>query len=292
MAKPGAPGPVKEKSFLGLTTQGFHRVAYTEWGQRNDQPTVVCVHGFSRNGRDFDFLASALQPVRRVVCPDMAGRGRSDWLADKQNYSFITYCADMTALLARLETETVDWIGTSMGGLIGMILAAQPRSPIRRLVVNDSGPFIPKAAPKRIVGYVGAPPAFASMDEGERYLRTVLAPFGALTDEQWAHMARHSVRESPDGGYRVVYDPGIVAPMKSGPIQDLDLWPVWDRIQCPVLVLRGTASDVLLPDTAAEMQRRGPRAEVVEFEGVGHAPALMAPEQIDAVRRWLLDTSP
>lgn len=152
MTTPTTAAPVKEKSVLGLTTQGFHRVAYTEWGQRNDQPTVVCVHGFSRNGRDFDFLASALQPNRRVVCPDMAGRGRSDWLADKQNYSFITYCADMTALLARLETETVDWIGTSMGGLIGMILAAQPKSPIRRLVINDSGPFIPKAAPKRIIG--------------------------------------------------------------------------------------------------------------------------------------------
>jgi pimeloyl-ACP methyl ester carboxylesterase len=126
MTTPTTAAPVKEKSVLGLTTQGFHRVAYTEWGQRNDEPTVVCVHGFSRNGRDFDFLASALQPNRRVVCPDMAGRGRSDWLDDKQNYSFITYCADMTALVARLETDSVDWIGTSMGGLIGMILAHGP----------------------------------------------------------------------------------------------------------------------------------------------------------------------
>ena len=278
-----------EHTFLGITTQGFHRVAYTDWGKPNEAPAVVCVHGLSRNGRDFDYLAASLQGERRVVCPDIVGRGRSDWLADKQLYSFLTYCSDMTSLLARIDSETVDWVGTSMGALIGMILAAQPKSPIRRLVVNDAGPFIPKAAPMRIVGYVGSPPAFASLTEAERYLRQVLAPFGALTDEQWAHMTRHSVRQSPDGEFRVVYDPGIVAPMKMGPIQDFDMWPVWDRIQCPVLVLRGAESDVLSKDVAARMRRQGPRAKVVEFPGVGHAPALMAPDQIDVVRRWLLD---
>jgi pimeloyl-ACP methyl ester carboxylesterase len=277
-----------EHSFLGITSEGFHRVAYTDWGKPDDQPAVVCVHGLSRNGRDFDYLAAALQEERRVVCPDIVGRGRSDWLADKQLYSFLTYCADMTALVARIGSDTVDWVGTSMGGLIGMILAAQPNSPIRRLVINDSGPFIPRAAPMRIVRYVGAPPVFASLAEAERYLRQVLAPFGDLTDEQWAHMTRHSVRQFPDGDYRVVYDPGIVEPMKAGPIQDLDLWYVWDRIRCPVLVLRGAESDVLSKDIAAKMRRQGPRAKIVEFKGVGHAPALMAPEQIEVVRRWLL----
>ena len=279
---------MKEHSFLGLTTQGFHRVAYTEWGERNAEPVVVCVHGLSRNGRDFDYLAAALQAERRVVCPDIVGRGRSDWLADKQLYSFVTYCADLTALLARLDSQAFDWVGTSMGGLIGMILAAQPNSPIRRLVLNDAGPFIPKAAPQRLLGYVGLDPSFQNVADAEQYLRKVLAPFGALTDGQWSHLARYSVRQSTPGHYRMAYDPEIVAPMKSAPLQDWDLWPVWDQIRCPVLVLRGADSDVLLPGTAAEMRRRGPRAEVVEFAGVGHAPALMAPEQIEAIRRWLL----
>ena len=279
---------MKENSVLGLTTQGFHRVAYTEWGERNAEPAVVCVHGLSRNGRDFDYLAAALQPDRRVVCPDIVGRGRSDWLADKQLYSLLTYCADLTALLARLDSQVVDWVGTSLGGLIGMILAAQPNSPIRRLVLNDAGPFVPKAAPQRLLAYVGLAPSFPTVADAETYLRKVLAPFGALTDEQWAHLTRHSVRQSASGDYSMAYDPGIVAPMKAVPLQDWDLWPVWDQIRCPVLVLRGADSDVLLPEIAAQMQRRGPGAEVVEFAGVGHAPALMAPEQIEVIRRWLL----
>jgi len=183
-------------------------------------------------------------------------------------------------------------VGTSMGGLIGMILAAQANSPIRRLVINDAGPFVPKAAPQRLLAYVGLAPSFPQVADAERYLRKVLAPFGALTDEQWAHLARHSVRQSTAGDYRLAYDPGIVAPMKSAPLQDWDLWSVWDQIRCPVLVLRGADSDVLLPEIAAQMRRRGPRAEVVEFVGVGHAPALMAPEQIEVVRRWLLEPLP
>jgi len=279
---------VKKNSFLGLTPGGFHRVAYTKWGKRSAAPTVVCVHGLSRNGRDFDYLAAALQNERRVACPDLAGRGRSDWLADKEHYSFPTYCADLTAFLARLGGESFDWIGTSMGGLIGMILAAQPKSPIRRLVINDAGPFIPKAATKRILTYVGTGPEFKSLAAARRHVRDVLAPYGPLTDKQWAHLTRHGMRKLPNGGYTPAYDPDIVAPMKLGPPQDLDLWPIWDQIRCPVLVLRGAESDVLLPDTAAEMQTRGPRAEIVEFAGIGHAPALMDATQIEVVRRWLL----
>ena len=280
---------MQQKYYLGLTTSGFHRIAYTEWGRPSDLPTVVCVHGLTRNGRDFDYLAAMLQrDGRRVACPDLVGRGRSDWLVDKNHYTFATYCADATALLARLEGETFDWVGTSLGGLIGMFMAAQPNSPIRKLVINDAGPFIPKEAPRRMLTYVGTSPTFASLAEAEQYLRKILAPYGNLNDEHWAHLTRYSMRELPEGGYGLVRDPGIAVPMRAVPSADLNLWPVWDQIRCPVLVLRGAESDVLLKETAEKMKTRGPKVEVVEFEGVGHAPPLLAAKHIDVVRRWLL----
>ncbi len=280
---------MQQKYYLGLTTSGFHRIAYTEWGRPNDLPAVVCVHGLTRNGRDFDYLAAMLQrDGRRVACPDIVGRGRSDWLVDKNHYTFATYCADATALLARLEGETFDWVGTSLGGLIGMFMAAQPNSPIRKLVINDAGPFIPKEAPRRMLTYVGTSPTFASLAEAEQYLRKILAPYGDLTEEHWAHLTRYSMRELPDGTYEPFRDPGIAVPMRAVPAADLNLWPVWDQIRCPVLVLRGAQSDVLLKETAEKMKTRGPKVDVVEFEGVGHAPPLLAAKHIDVVRRWLL----
>lgn len=281
---------MKEKYLLGLSTGGFHRIAYTEWG-RKKAPPVVCVHGLSRNGRDFDYLARALESRHRVVCPDIVGRGASDWLEDKQHYTFPTYCADLTALIARLDSETIDWVGTSMGGMIGIVLAAQNRTPIRRLVLNDAGPFVPRAAPMRILGYIGKAPAFDSLATAEQYLREIFAPYGKLPDEHWAHMTRHSVRKQADGSYVLVYDPEIAAPMKAAPPADFDIWPLWERIRCPVLVLRGADSDVLLAETVARMRERGPDVEVVEFEGIGHAPSLMDPAQIDIVREWLAGTS-
>jgi pimeloyl-ACP methyl ester carboxylesterase len=249
---------------------------------------VLCVHGLSRNGRDFDYLAAALQTKRHVICPDLAGRGRSDWLNDKQNYSFPTYCADITALLARLGGNSFDWVGTSLGGLIGLVMAAQPNSPIRRLVINDAGPFISKTAPQRILTYLGKAPAFASLAAAERYFREVLAPSGVLRDEHWAHLTKHGVRKAPGGGYAVAYDPGIAAPMRSARALDVEMWELWDRITCPVLLLRGAHSDVLSRKTAEEMCRRGPPTELVEFPDVGHAPALMNAEQIGVVKDWLL----
>lgn len=278
---------MNQHGFLGLDTGGFHRIAYTEWGKPGDDPTVVCVHGLSRNGRDFDFFAG-LWKKRHVICPDLAGRGRSDWLTDKQNYGFATYCADLTALLARLGGNSFDWVGTSLGGLIGLVMAAQPNSPIRRLVINDAGPFISKAAPQRILTYLGKAPPFASLAAAERYFRDVLSPYGALRDEHWAHITKHGVRKAPGGGYLVAYDPGIAVPMRSARPVDVDMWELWDKIHCPVLLLRGANSDVLSRETADEMCRRGPPTELVEFEGIGHAPALMNAEQIDVVRRWLL----
>jgi pimeloyl-ACP methyl ester carboxylesterase len=280
---------LRKDSFQGLSTGGFHRVAYTEWGDPEEEHVVVCVHGLTRNGRDFDALAGALQQQRRVACPDIVGRGQSEWLSDKNDYTFITYCADMTALLARLDGKIVDWVGTSMGGQVGMILAAQPNTPIRRLVLNDIGPFVPKEAPERLLKYVGDPPApFASLDEAERHIREIYAPFGQLTDEQWRHIARHSLREQDDGRYALAYDPGIVTPLRAMRLADFEMWAIWDAIRCPVLVLRGAESDVFLAKTADEMQQRGPPVDFVEIENVGHAPMLLAEQQVDLVTDWLL----
>jgi pimeloyl-ACP methyl ester carboxylesterase len=263
-------------------------LAYHEWGEAAKERVVVCVHGLTRNGRDFDVLARALGDRCRVLCPDMPGRGKSEWLARPLDYGFPLYLADAAALLVRVGAEQVDWVGTSMGGLIGMLLAAQPNSPIRRLVLNDVGPFIPKTALERISAYVGNDPRFTGLTELETYLREVHAPFGPLSDDQWHHLALHSARREPDGTFALHYDPAIGTAGRAAPAQDLDLWAEWDLVPCPVLVLRGAQSDVLSADTAAEMARRRPRAKVVEIDGVGHAPALMAPEQVAAVRDWLL----
>jgi pimeloyl-ACP methyl ester carboxylesterase len=276
-----------EKNFLGLTTRGFHHVAYNEWGKKDRAQTVICVHGLTRNSHDFDALAQALEQDRRVASVDLVGRGRSDWLADKQQYTFATYCGDMVALMARLGQETYDWVGTSLGGFIGMFLAAQPSSPIRRLVINDAGAFVPKSAPQRMLEYVGIERLFQTLADAEKYFREIYKTFGPLTDAQWAELTRHSVRRRiEDRAYTLTYDPDIVAPMRNP--QDLNLWPIWEEIRCPVLLLRGSESDVLTPDIVERMLKRGPKTEVVEFPGVGHAPALRDAQQIDVIKRWLL----
>lgn len=280
---------MSERCYLGLSPAGFHKVAYTQWGREDAARTVVCVHGLTRNGRDFDALALDLAADRRVACPDVVGRGKSDWLVNPALYGYPQYCADMAALIARLGVESVDWVGTSMGGLIGMMLAAQPNSPIRRLVVNDVGPFVAKAGLERIADYVGKDPVFDDIAGVEAYLRFVLMGFGNLPGEAWRHMAEHGARRLPDGRYGLAYDPGIAAAFKGAPIGDVDLWAIWDRIRCPVLVLRGADSDLLLPETAEEMTRRGPGARVVEIPHTAHAPALMSEDQIALVRGFLTE---
>ena len=270
-----------------LGPHGFHRMAYAEWGAADNPQVVICVHGLTRNGRDFDALAAALESRRRVLCPDVAGRGRSEWLADKQGYGYPLYLADMAALVARSGAEQVDWVGTSMGGLIGMMLAAQPNTPIRRLVLNDVGPLIPKSALERIASYVGKDPRFASFEALEQYIRTVSAPFGPFTDTQWHHLTEYTARRHQDGTFGLVYDPAI-GDAFAAPLQDVSLWPFWDAISCPTLLLRGQQSDLLLRETAEEMTRRGPKAKLVEFAGVGHAPMLMAQDQISIVQEFLL----
>lgn len=270
-----------------LGRDGFHRMAYVAWGDGEAAQNVVCVHGLTRNGRDFDGLATKLADSNRVVCPDVVGRGKSDWLRDAEQYQTPQYMADMVTLIARMDVGWVDWVGTSMGGLIGMAIAAQPNSPIRCLVLNDIGPYVPKAALERIAEYCGKAPIFPDSNALETYLRDVHAPFGPLSDEQWRHLATHGGTESVDG-VALAYDPGIAVPFNAiQPAVDIDLWPIWDAIRCPVLVLRGETSDLLSRDTAAEMAARGPNATVVEISGCGHAPALMAADQIAIVDDWL-----
>jgi len=277
-----------------LGSAGYHRMHYTEWGDAGNPRIVVCVHGLTRNGRDFDFLAQALAPDCRVICPDVAGRGRSDWLRKKADYNNFKYAQDMTALIARVtagcRVRTIDWVGTSMGGVIGMLLASQPGTPISRLVLNDVGAALPKAALERLATYVGKDPRFRTRDDFAAYVRTVSAPFGPLTDAQWQHFTRHVEKEYPDGSRGFSYDPGVRIPFGDGPYTDIDLWSWWDAISCPTLLLRGAESDLLPREIALAMTQRGPRPGLVEFPGVGHAPALMSDDQIAVVREFLLAT--
>lgn len=270
--------------FRGLSRSGFHRVAYVAWGRPGSLPPVICVHGLTRNGRDFDRLAWALAAGRSVICPDVVGRGRSGWLKDASNYALPQYCNDMTALIAHLGADQVDWVGTSMGGLIGMTLAAQADTPIRRLVLNDIGPFIPSQALQRLAGYVGKDPVFRDLGGAETYLRETFAGFGTLDDAAWQQMALHGVRRRADGQYGLAYDPAIGRNFNASLSEDVDLSRVWGAVRCPVLVLRGANSDLLLPETARAMSAK---AEVIEIPGVGHAPSLMVAAQIEAVRAWL-----
>ena len=274
---------------LCLGPHGFYRIAYTRrTPYRAGGPPVVCVHGLTRNGHDFDVLAERLAEQRLVVVPDMPGRGRSDFLPVKTDYGYSLYLSAVAALIGSLEAETIDYVGTSMGGIIGMMLACQPNSPIRRLVLNDVGPLIPKAALERIGTYVGQGEEFDDLDAVEAYFRRVAAPFGQLSDAQWRHMAEHGHRRLDTGKLALAYDPGIGEPFR-GEQADVDLWSFYDQIRCPTLVIRGAQSDLLPAETAAEMTRRGPRAALFEVAEAGHAPALMAEDQVAAIERFLAE---
>ena len=281
---------MNDAELICLNPAGFHRIHYTEWGAPDHPHVVICVHGLTRNCRDFDALAVALAGDCRVVCVNIAGRGRSDWLPDPSDYGYPQYMNDMTALIARVSAGgacAIDWVGTSMGGMLGMLMAALPGSPIRRLVLNDVGAMIPRAALARIARYAGDDPRFDRFEDFEAHLRRVAAPFGPLSDAQWRHLAEHNARRHADGRWGVVYDPAIGQPLARSPAQDVVLWTTYDAIRCPTLLLRGATSDLLLRETAEEMTRRGPKAALVEFPGVGHAPALMADDQIAAVCDFL-----
>jgi pimeloyl-ACP methyl ester carboxylesterase len=287
----------RRRSLQCVSPRGLHRVAYLEWGDPRNTDVLVCVHGLTRVARDFERLAAALVERYRVVCPDVAGRGDSDWLPDPMLYQLPQYVSDMVALIARLDVATVHWVGTSMGGLIGMALAAYKSTPIAKLVLNDVGPLITRVSLERIAGYVGKAPAFASIEEADAYLRRIHASFGPHSDAEWRFMTEVTVRRNSenatdggaDGEIRLGYDPAIgEALRRTLPAADLELWPLYDAIRCPTLVVRGAQSDLLTHATAEAMTRRGPNAKLVEIAGVGHAPSFLHDEVIAPVRDFLL----
>ena len=274
-----------------LSVAGFHTMRYLEWGDADNPQVLVCVHGLTRVGRDFETLALALSGRFRVVCPDVAGRGRSDWLPDARLYSVPQYASDMTALIARLDVESVHWLGTSMGGLIGMALAGQANSPISRLVLNDVGPRMELSALLRIGDYAGQARHFDTLEQATAYVRSVSSSFGLKTEEQWQELARSVVRPQGDG-WTLHYDPAIGAALKTVTAESAAegqgfLWKLYDAIRCPTLLLRGELSDLLSPETALEMTQRGPRASLVSIPGVGHAPMFFEHDQIAIVNRFL-----
>jgi pimeloyl-ACP methyl ester carboxylesterase len=277
-----------------LDARGLHRMAYWEWGDPANPHVVVCVHGLSRQGRDFDTLALDLAPHCRVICPDVVGRGRSDRLADPMGYAIPTYVADMVTLVARLAVDEVDWVGTSMGGLIGLGLSSLPGTPVRRLVLNDVGPTIEPAAVQRIGSYLGQPVRWANLDEAADALWTISQGFGPHTREQWLALTRPQLVAHPDGGFVPHYDPAIAVPFRAltpeaAAAGEALLWQGYDRVRAPTLLLRGAQSDLLSAATAQAMTLRGPKARLVEFDGVGHAPMLVQPDQCSVVREFLLD---
>ena len=281
---------LREHTVQCISPAGLHRMAYTESGDAANPNVLLCAHGLSRSGRDFDDLARALSPHYRVVCPDVAGRGNSGWLANPMHYQIPQYVADMVTLIARLNPAVLHWVGTSMGGLIGMGLAALPASPISKLVLNDVGPVLKAAALKRIGEYLGQAPVFADFASAEKYIRAVSASFGLKTDAQWKTLTQNSIKPA-GSGFTLHYDPAIAVPFKQQDAgsADIELWPVYDAIRCPVLVTRGEHSDLLLPDTVAQMAARGPKAAAVEIAGVGHAPMFMDDDQIGILRTFLLN---
>jgi pimeloyl-ACP methyl ester carboxylesterase len=258
-----------------------------EWGAA-DAPPVFLWHGLARTGRDFDPLAAALADRWRLICPDTPGRGLSQWSADPdRDYCMARYAALAAGLADALGLRHFAWVGTSMGGALGIAAAAGPLAGrITRLLLNDIGPGLPRPAFERIRGYIGQPPDFSTISEFESYLRQIYAPFGAHTDAQWRHMAETSARRLPDGRITTHYDPAIVRQMIVHP-DDFEQWPAYDALRLPCLVLRGEVSDLLSPEMAAAMAARGPRARVVEVAGCGHAPALNTAAQIALVREFL-----
>lgn len=311
-----------EKSFLSLNSQGFHNIVYSDWGPK-DGNIVICVHGLTGNGHDFDYLAPALvEDGHQVIAIDLPGRGRSEFLQNPFDYTYNQYLTDITALLARLgvypaacvphesssfvdfwtqylpyrehySCPRVDWIGVSLGGLLGIRMAGLPLSPIKRMIINDVGPIVPQEALDFIYQVIAQEYVFETIYDLEQRMRETRGlTWGPITDEQWKHMAEHNARPLPDGRITYGYDPKISEVFKFAPIGDVDLWPLWDKIDEPVQLIRGENSTLLTLDIVAEMCRRktGGLLDFVEIENAGHVPSLMAPDQIELVRSWLKNT--
>lgn len=268
-------------------------MAYKQWGDASNPNVLVCVHGLTRVSDDFDVMAKALANDYRVICPDVVGRGRSDHLRDPNYYQIPQYVSDMVTLIARLDVESVNWFGTSMGGVIGIALASLPNNPVRKLLLNDIGPSIDAEALARIGEYVGQKVHFDTFDEAWQYVRAISLSFGTHSDEQWRKLASDVMRQDAEGRWTFVYDPGLALPFKattaeSAQLDEQRLWAAYDAIRCPTLVVRGADSDLLSRETATAMSQRGPKAKVVELAGVGHAPTFLSEAQIAIAKNFFL----
>lgn len=265
-----------------------HMVRWTEWGDPDNPKVLLCAHGLSRNARDFDYLATTMAHRYRVICPDYPGRGESDWLSNPNDYHNEQYLRDTFVILDALSFDQLDWVGTSMGGLIGMAVASMPENPISKMVINDVGPFIPADALNLIGDYLGIHPEFVDQDAAIEYFKTVYASFGVLDEEHYQHFVTHGVCAAKNGnGYVLNYDPAIIDQFVGTEFGDIDIWEVWDKITIPVLIIRGKKSSLLLPQTMEQMKHRNGKAESIEFDDCAHAPSLMVEEQIRAISDWL-----
>ena len=285
--------PFQIKTVQCLSPAGLHNMAYKEWGDPKNPAVLLCVHGVTRVSDDFDALAAVMSDRYRVICPDVVGRGRSSWLTNPLGYQLPQYVSDMVTLIARLDVTQVDWFGTSMGGLIGMGVAALKGNPIRKMMLNDIGPTINFAALMRIAQYMGKEVRFPTFEAGVDYIRTIAAPFGPHSDEQWNKLAGDVLRQQKDGQWSRHYDPAIAQAFstfteENAAQSEAALWAIYDAIQCPVLLVRGSESDLLSRETADLMTQRGPRAALTELAGIGHAPTFMQPEQIALARDFFI----
>ena len=296
---------MKKHQFLGISDEGFHEVAYTEWGVADPEfPTVICVHGYTRNSRDFDALAAYLSSGgSHVFCPDIVGRGDSSWFKDSHHYQFNQYVNDMNALIARTQAKQIDWIGTSMGGIIGMLLAALPNSPIRKLILNDIGPQIPLSGLKKLIQYAGKDPEFRTLDEAKEYFKVIHAEFGELTEKQWSIFTQNSIEQRAPNVFVTKLDPGIKNPKSTqqwvsdffhhphkaleGILFDIDLWSIWKQIHCPVLVIHGMHSELLTLEIINKMQKIHEKTESYTVKNAGHAPALLNLADHKIISQWL-----
>jgi pimeloyl-ACP methyl ester carboxylesterase len=292
-------------SVLGISEEGFHKVAYAEWGSSSTElPTVLCVHGYTRNGRDFDGLANYLAlKGRHIFCPDIVGRGDSSWFQHSHHYNFTQYVADMSVLIARTQAQQIDWIGTSMGGMIGMMMAALPNTPIRRLILNDIGPQIPIHGLRKLAKYIGNDPDFKSVEDAKQYFKKHYVEFGVLSEDQWDTFTEHTIEQHAANLYKVKADPSIKNPKSTmqivsdffhhphkaleGIVYDIDLWSIWNKIHCPVLVIHGTHSELLTPAIIKKMLRTHSNTAVYEVTDAGHAPALLDIDNHETIENWL-----
>lgn len=285
-----------EKSLQCLNSQGYHRIVYNDWGDENAAP-VICVHGLTGNGHDFDYIARDLvKHGFRLIAVDLPGRSRSDFLSNPLDYNYNQYCSDLMALLAHLdltEPKSVDWLGISLGGLLGIRLAGMDGTPIRRMILNDVGPEVPQSALDFIHQVISQKYVFNTIDDMEERMRQTRGlTWGPITDEQWHHMAEHNARALDDGSLTYGYDPEIAKIFETEPTGDANLWLYWERIKCPVQVIHGAQSVVLTPEILQLMHDsfHGKSFDVAQFADCGHVPSLMDGHQIEVVRKWLKDT--